>query len=75
MMVVQGSQVGQTQQQLGEEGAVVRAAAGDEGAQGFYEVFLQLLHSSHVHDARAICSETKGNEGPLRRKGEQMGDM
>lgn len=36
MMVVQGSQVRQTQQQLGEEGAVVWAAADDEGAQGLY---------------------------------------
>lgn len=35
-MVVQGSQVRQTQQQLGEEGAVIWAAAGDEGAQGPY---------------------------------------
>lgn len=36
VVVVQGSQVRQTQQQLGEEGAVVWAAAGDERAQGFY---------------------------------------
>lgn len=36
MMVVQGPQVRQTQQQLGEEGAVIWAAAGDEGAQGLY---------------------------------------
>lgn len=36
VMVVQGSQVRQTQQQLGEEGAVVWAAVGDERAQGFY---------------------------------------
>lgn len=36
VMVVQGPQVWQTQQQLGEEGAVVWATAGDEGAQGLY---------------------------------------
>lgn len=36
VMVVQGSQVRQTQQQLGEEGAVIWAPAGDEGAQGLY---------------------------------------
>lgn len=36
VMVVQGPQVRQTQQQFGEEGAVVWATAGDEGAQGLY---------------------------------------
>lgn len=35
-MVVQGAQVRKTQQQLWEESAVIRAAAGDERAQGFY---------------------------------------
>lgn len=48
VQVVEGAQVGQAQQQLGEEGAVVRATAGDERAQGFDQTLLKLLHCNNV---------------------------
>ena len=54
VLVVEGAQVGQTQQQLGEEGAVVWAAASDEGAQGFDQTVLEQLYGSYISYARAI---------------------
>lgn len=62
-MVVQGAQVWQTQEQLWEERAVVWAPAGDERAQGFDQVLLQLLHRCHVHDARAIWTKAGETQG------------
>ena len=54
VLVVEGAQVRQTQQQLREEGAVVWAAAGDEGAQGFDQTVLEQLYGSYISYARAI---------------------
>ena len=54
MQVVEGAQVGQAQQQLGEEAAVPWVTAGDEGAQGPDQTLLELLHRAGVRDARAV---------------------
>lgn len=61
-MVVEGAEVRQTEQQLREEGAVVWPATANEGAQSFYEILLQLLHSPDLHDSRAICKCRGGIE-------------
>lgn len=55
MLVVKSAQVGQAEQEFGEEGAVVRTAPRDEGTEGFYQVLLKLLHCPGVHDTGTIC--------------------
>lgn len=52
--VVEGAQVGQLQQQLGEDGRLVGVVPGDEAAQGADQRLLEGLHRVHVLDARAV---------------------
>ena len=51
VQVVEGAQVGQAQQQLGEEAAVPGVSAGGEGPQGADQTLLELLHRAGVRDA------------------------
>ena len=51
MQGVEGAQVGQAQQQLGEEASVPGVPAGSEGAQGPDQALLELLHGARVRDA------------------------
>lgn len=53
--VVERAEVGQLQQQLGEDGRLVGVVLGDEAPQGADQRFLQSLHGVHVLDARTIC--------------------
>lgn len=59
--VVEGAQVGQLQQQLGEDGRLIGVVPGDEAAQGTDQRLLQRLYGVHVLDARAICKKWSGN--------------
>lgn len=52
--VVERAQVGQLEQQLGEDGRLVGVVLGDQAAQGPDQRLLQGLHRVHVLDARAI---------------------
>lgn len=52
--VVEGAQVGQLQQQLGEDGRLARVVLGDEAPQGADQGLLEALHRVHVLDAGAI---------------------
>lgn len=49
--VVERAQVGQLEQQLGEDGRLVGVALGDEASQGADQCLLQGLHRVHVLDA------------------------
>lgn len=57
--VVERAQVGQFEQQLGEDGRLVGMVLGDEAAQGADQRLLQGLHRVHVLDARAIWERGK----------------
>lgn len=52
--VVEGTQVGQLEQQFGEDGGLVGVVLGDEAPQGADKRLLQGLHRVHVLDARSI---------------------
>lgn len=56
--VVEGAQVGQLQQQLGEDGRLIGVVPGDEAPQRADQRLLQRLHRVHVLDAGAVCRET-----------------
>lgn len=49
--VVERAQVGQLEQQLGEDGRLVGVVLGDEAPQGADQRLLQRLHRVHVLDA------------------------
>lgn len=49
--VVERAQVGQLEQQLGEDGRLVGVVLGDEASQGADQRLLQGLHRVHVLDA------------------------
>lgn len=49
--VVERAQVGQFEQQLGEDGRLVGMVLGDEAAQGADQRLLQGLHRVHVLDS------------------------
>lgn len=53
--VVEWAQVGQLEQQLGEDGRLVGVVPGDEAAQCADQSLLKGLHRVHVLDARAVC--------------------
>lgn len=52
--VVERAQVGQFEQQLGEDGRLVGVVLGDEASQGADQRLLQGFHRVHVLDARTI---------------------
>lgn len=49
--VVERAQVGQLEQQLGEDGRLVGVVLGDEASQGADQRLLQGLHRVHILDA------------------------
>ena len=55
--VVERAQVGQFEQQLGEDGRLVGVVLGDEAPQRADQRLLQRLHRVHVLDAGAIWRE------------------
>lgn len=62
VQVVEGAQVGQAQEQLGEHCAVVGATARHERAQGPDQALLQLLQGTHVLDACTVCRKGQKEE-------------
>ena len=55
--VVERAQVGQLEQQLGEDGGLVGVVPGDEAPQGPDQCLLQGLYGVHILDARTIWEE------------------
>lgn len=53
--VVEGAQVGQLEQQLREDGGLIRVVLGDKATQSTDQCFLKGLHGVHVLNARSIC--------------------
>lgn len=59
---VQCTQVRQSQEELGKEGAVIRAAAGDERPQSTNQTLLELFDCSHIRYACPVCETYRDNE-------------
>lgn len=49
--VVEGAQVGQFEQQLREDGGLIRVVLGDKAAQSADQRFLKGLHGVHILNA------------------------
>lgn len=65
--VVEGTQVGQLEQQLGEDGGLVGVVLGDKAAQSTDQRLLKRLHGVHVLDARSICRLAKWHKKTQRK--------
>lgn len=59
VLVVEGAEVRQTQQEFGEERAVLRPPARDESAKSAYQILLELLYGAHVWYTWAIWYREK----------------
>lgn len=59
VLVVEGAEVGQTQQEFGEERAVLRPPARDESAKSADQILLELLYGAHVWYSWAIWYREK----------------
>lgn len=59
VQVVERAQVRQAQQQLGEDGAVVGAAASHQRPKRVDETLLKLLQGTEVLDACTVCQREK----------------
>lgn len=53
--VIERAQLGQLQQQLGEDGGLVRVVCHDQVPQSSDQSLLQGLHAAYVLDGRSVC--------------------